>query len=319
MNPDELLKQGIAAYKAGRKEEARELFYQTLELDRNNEQAWMWLSGAVDTNRERRVCLEEVLALNPNNAIARRGLEHLQAISQEPVIPEPMAPMPAAPEPVVTPAPTTISRIAPEPILSPEPPPATQVAPMPMFEEPVPAPLEPDYQPLPPEDVEDVEGKPKRDIGAWIFGGVIVVLICLIACIGLAILGSLAEQGSTTSAPTDSPSAITSVVFENIAAHNAEDVERYMATLHSDAPNYDQTRDVLSDMYQNYDIQHSITGVELLKTTKNRAEVSFVLTTKKVRGPSFRDNRVTGVFILKKEDGRWKLYDQKVDDIEYLE
>lgn len=315
MNPDQLLKQGIAAYKAGRKEEARELFYQTLELDRNNEQAWMWLSGAVDTNRERRICLEEVLALNPNNAIAKRGLEHLQALSEEPLSQEP-----PAPEPVVTPAPTTISRIVPEPVVSPEPPPVTQVAPMPMFEEPAPAQSEPDYQPLPPEGIEEVEDKPKRDIGAWIFGAVIVVLICLIACIGFAILGSLVEQeGNTTSAPTDSPSSITSVVFENIAAHNAEDVERYMATLHSNAPNYDQTRDVLADMYQNYDIQHSITGVELLKSTKNRAEVSFVLTTKKIRGPDFRDNRVTGVFILKKEDGRWKLYDQEVDDIEYLE
>ena len=119
--------------------------------------------------------------------------------------------------------------------------------------------------------------------------------------------------------PTDSPSTITSVVYENIAAHNAEDVERYMATLHSDAPNYDETRNILADMYRNYDIEHTITGVDLLKSSKDRAEVSFVLTTRKLQGPSFRDNQVTGVFILRKEDGRWKLYDQKVDDIEYLE
>jgi ketosteroid isomerase-like protein len=300
MNPDQLLKQGIAAYKAGRQDEARELFYQTLELDRDNEQAWMWLSGVVETDLERRICLEEVLALNPNNAVAKRGLEYLQALGIEPAAPEPLAP---------------------EPVVTPEPPPVTQVAPMPMSEEalPAPVPLEPDYQSLPPEAVERVEDKPKRDIGAWVFGAVILVLICLIACIGFAILGSLTEQDANTSAPTDSPSTIMSVVYENIAAHNAEDVERYMATLHSDAPNYDKTRDVLSDMYRNYDIQHTITGVELLESTKNRAEVSFVLTTKKVRGPEFRDNRVTGVFILKKEDGRWKLYDQKTDDIEYLE
>jgi hypothetical protein len=313
MNPDQLLKQGIAAYKAGRKEEARELFYQTLELDRSNEQAWMWLSGAVDTNHERRICLEEVLTLNPNNAVAKRGLEHLQALGVE-------VSEPGAPQPVVSPDAPTISPSPAELDAGPEPLPATQVASMPMFEEPAPAPLEPDYEPHPPEGVEPVEGKPKRDLGAWIFGATIMVLICLIACIGLAILGSLADQGGVTSSgPTDSPSTITSVVYENIAAHNAEDVERYMATLHSDAPNYDQTRDVLSDMYRNYDIQHTISEVELLKSTKTRAEVSFVLTTKKVRGPSFRDNRVTGVFILKKEDGRWKLYDQKVDDIEYLE
>ena len=92
-----------------------------------------------------------------------------------------------------------------------------------------------------------------------------------------------------------------------------------MATLHSGAPNYDKTREVLLEAYQTYDIDHTLSGVELLESTKDRAEVAFVLTTRKIRGPSFRDNRVTGVFILRKEDGLWKLYDQKVDDIKYLE
>ncbi len=152
----------------------------------------------------------------------------------------------------------------------------------------------------------EAEDKPAgRDIGTWAFAGVVVVMVCLIGCILFAILGSLG--GQATPEPTDLPSTITSVVFENIAAHNAEDVERYMATLHSDAPNYDQTRDVLLEAYRNYDLQHTVTGVELLKSSKNRAEVAFVLTTRKIRGPSFRDNRITGVFKLRKEDGRWKV------------
>jgi len=75
----------------------------------------------------------------------------------------------------------------------------------------------------------------------------------------------------------------------------------------------------LRDVYRNFDLQHTITGVELLKSSSDRAEASFILTTRRVRGPSFRDNRTTGVFILRKEEGRWKLYDQRIEDVEYLE
>jgi hypothetical protein len=76
---NELLEQGIAALKAGHKAEARSLLMQVVEQDERNERAWLWLSGAVDTDEERRTCLENVLAINPNNGMARRGLEHLLA------------------------------------------------------------------------------------------------------------------------------------------------------------------------------------------------------------------------------------------------
>jgi len=75
----DLLKQGIAALNAGRKEEARRLLMQFVQQDERNEMGWLWLSGAVDADEDRRVCLENVLAINPNNAVARRGLESLIA------------------------------------------------------------------------------------------------------------------------------------------------------------------------------------------------------------------------------------------------
>jgi len=76
---NELLKQGIAALNAGRKAEARRLLMQVVQQDERNEMAWLWLSGAVDTDEDRRVCLENVLAINPNNKTAKRGLASLIA------------------------------------------------------------------------------------------------------------------------------------------------------------------------------------------------------------------------------------------------
>lgn len=69
-----LLRQGIAAVKAGRKEEARQALMQVIELDERNELAWMWLSGVVDDPADQRICLENVLEINPDNASAQKGL-----------------------------------------------------------------------------------------------------------------------------------------------------------------------------------------------------------------------------------------------------
>ena len=73
----DLLQQGIALAKAGQREEARNILMQVVELDEQNESAWLWLSGVVDSDDDKAVALENVLALNPNNEWAKRGLKLL--------------------------------------------------------------------------------------------------------------------------------------------------------------------------------------------------------------------------------------------------
>lgn len=77
LDPKETLSHAIAALKAGKKAEARRLLEGILATDRYNEKAWLWMSGVVDTDAERIVCLENVLTLNPYNERARKGLEQL--------------------------------------------------------------------------------------------------------------------------------------------------------------------------------------------------------------------------------------------------
>jgi hypothetical protein len=68
------LRQAVAAAKEGRKAEARQLLEMVLDADERNEQAWLWMSGVVDSDEERIICLENVLAINPQNQAARKGL-----------------------------------------------------------------------------------------------------------------------------------------------------------------------------------------------------------------------------------------------------
>ncbi len=74
---EKLAKQGIAACKAGQVQDAQRFLLQALELDQDNETAWLWLSAVVDSLSERRRCLENVLRISPHNTHARAGLAWL--------------------------------------------------------------------------------------------------------------------------------------------------------------------------------------------------------------------------------------------------
>lgn len=76
-NVEAMVREGINAFKAGRKDEARALLLKATELDEYNEQAWLWLSGLMDSPEDQRTCLENVLAINPNNERAQQGLSYL--------------------------------------------------------------------------------------------------------------------------------------------------------------------------------------------------------------------------------------------------
>jgi len=72
---DNLFAKAVSAYKAGQTVEARDMFLEVVDQDEHHEQAWLYLSGLVDTLEEQQICLENVLAINPDNQKARKGLE----------------------------------------------------------------------------------------------------------------------------------------------------------------------------------------------------------------------------------------------------
>ncbi|MBZ0290927.1 MAG: hypothetical protein K8L99_00015 [Anaerolineae bacterium] len=73
-----MVREGINAYRAGNKNEARALLFKAVELDERHEQAWLWLSAVVDSLDDQQTCLENVLTVNPSNERARQGLRILE-------------------------------------------------------------------------------------------------------------------------------------------------------------------------------------------------------------------------------------------------
>jgi hypothetical protein len=94
---EQWLRQGIAAAKAGDMQRAYETLLRVVDVDEYNEQAWLWLSSVVQSDADREVCLENVLAINPENKLAKTGLVHLHART--------IPPVPLEPEVKVTPKP----------------------------------------------------------------------------------------------------------------------------------------------------------------------------------------------------------------------
>jgi hypothetical protein len=98
---DNLLQRGIAALRGGDNLQARQLLGQAIRQDPGNEQAWLWLSGAMETTQDKLMCLNKVLAINPGNEAALRGLAALQ--TSPPASPTPAPPSPLETQPVPRP------------------------------------------------------------------------------------------------------------------------------------------------------------------------------------------------------------------------
>src|SRR5215213_8526097 len=71
---DAVFQEAVEALREGNKVRARELLTGLLKNDQNNVTYWVWMSGTMDTVKERIYCLQTALKLDPENAAAKRGL-----------------------------------------------------------------------------------------------------------------------------------------------------------------------------------------------------------------------------------------------------
>lgn len=78
-----LLKEGVEAAREGDIARARQNFLKVTELDINNERGWLWLATVTDDEDEKRVYLENVLHINPENEKARQMIDRLEGKAQK--------------------------------------------------------------------------------------------------------------------------------------------------------------------------------------------------------------------------------------------
>jgi tetratricopeptide (TPR) repeat protein len=76
---ENLLQAGIAAIKRRDLAQGRDLLLELVNEDDQQEEAWLWLSVAVESTADKLVALENVLTLNPANTAAQKRLARLKS------------------------------------------------------------------------------------------------------------------------------------------------------------------------------------------------------------------------------------------------
>ncbi len=95
----ETLEQGIQAFKAGNKAEARRIFLKLIETQPTNIKIWEWFYQVAHTDGERLKVLEMILQLDPNHHGAKQSYAELKRkiTSFPPPQPQAVKPLSAAP------------------------------------------------------------------------------------------------------------------------------------------------------------------------------------------------------------------------------
>ena len=78
---DTMFNEAVQALRSGQRMRARDLLARLLKADQSNPNYWLWMSAAVDSEKEQVFCLQNALRLDPNSIAARRGLVVLGALA----------------------------------------------------------------------------------------------------------------------------------------------------------------------------------------------------------------------------------------------
>jgi len=108
------------------------------------------------------------------------------------------------------------------------------------------------------------------------------------------------------------------VIEANAKYMNEENLEKVMGTIYKDSPAYQTSEMLIQKLFEVYDLNYKIIDMKVLEDNGSEAKVEFTQITTKISGPDFKDNKSTGIHLLKKEDDSWKIFSTQLNDVQYL-
>jgi thioredoxin-like negative regulator of GroEL len=82
-NREELMAMAVTTFKQGNRESARVMFRQVIQDDPRNERALLYMAKLANAPTERKLWLQKVLEVNPDNETAQAALGKLEASAEE--------------------------------------------------------------------------------------------------------------------------------------------------------------------------------------------------------------------------------------------
>lgn len=112
---------------------------------------------------------------------------------------------------------------------------------------------------------------------------------------------------------------IKDLVNKNADYLNEEDLDGYISTLNLPSSELEEQKDLLSQIFQIYDLNIEIESIDIEEIKDDSAKTRIVQTTKKIDGEKpFQDNRLELRHTLTKIEDEWKISNTEILNTEYL-
>lgn len=111
---------------------------------------------------------------------------------------------------------------------------------------------------------------------------------------------------------------ILEVIERNLQAAEKEDFDAWIQTYHEQARSCKARGSEMLECFRVYDMKYALEQAKVLDKSDNEAKVYFIQLNRTVSGPDNNDKRITGIHIMKKSYGKWKIYDTEVKKIQEL-
>lgn len=135
--------------------------------------------------------------------------------------------------------------------------------------------------------------------------------------LAMILLGSNAYaggKGGDNNASEDKD--ILRVIEKNLEAAEKEDFDAWIKTYHERARSCKARGSEMRECFRVYDMKYALEQAKVLDKSEDEAKVWFVQINRTVSGPDNNDRKITGVHVMKKSHGKWKIYDTEVKKIQ---
>ncbi len=138
--------------------------------------------------------------------------------------------------------------------------------------------------------------------------------------IGLILLASNAYGGEEAGekAVGKEDRDILRVIERNLQAAEKEDFDAWVKTYHEGSRSCKDRGAEMLDCFRVYDMKYDLEKAEVLEKSDEEAKVLFIQINRTVRGPDNNDRKITGVHVLRKSYGKWKIYDTEIRRIQEI-
>ena len=108
------------------------------------------------------------------------------------------------------------------------------------------------------------------------------------------------------------------VIEKNLEAAEKEDFDAWMKTYHERARSCKARGSEMQECFRVYDMKYALEQAKVLDKSDDEAKVLFIQLNRTVSGPDNSDKKITGVHVMKKSYGKWKIYDTEIKRIQEL-